>query len=534
MRVLAARRLSREREESTSFARQDEEIQKTVHELGGTVVATADDLDVSAGTTDPFSRPGLGPWLKDPEKISEYDAIAWSKLDRAIRNMNDMSALAVWASEKRKVLIFCSGPSGTLMLDFRRRDPITSLLLQFLAFAAELEWMAISQRTKESSDYLRSVGRYKGGPIPAGYMKMRNPAGQGWVLTHDPDMAPVIQEAVRRVIDGETSEQICRDFTARQILTPKQHSAMRAGKPYELKPWGPSALTNDILRSRNLLGETEYFAKDEDGKALKDENGKRIRRVVRDGSGLPVLRGEALITYEDWERLQAALDRRSVATAPRRHDANPLLGVGKCIVCLANLYRRDWKDGSGKVFSWYYCKNKCTPGINSELLESRILNGIVSTFGHLEVLEKKYVPGEDYSQELAQVRFALDGLAEEYRRGFHNANPERYYERYGKLIEQENGLLAKPSRPAGWEYVKTGKTYGEVFSKASPQERRALLIKAEVIAYVGKPKDDAEKFQLLSHVKLAKPASQGITDLDGSLALHMFFDEEIEKRLQRA
>ncbi|WP_406108810.1 recombinase family protein [Micromonospora globbae] len=541
MRVLAARRLSRERDESTSFERQAQDIERVaVQELGGTVVDTADDMDVSAGTVGPFDRAGLGPYLKDPEKIAEYDAIAWSKLDRAIRNMMDLNGLALFAVEHKKMLIFCTGPGGSLVFDFRKRDPITNLLLQFLAFAAELEWLAISQRNKESSDYLRRVGRYKGGPIPAGYMKAKNPNGNGYVLVHDPVMAPVVQEAVSRVIDGETPEAICRDFTAREILTPREHSARRAGKPYQLKPWGPSALTNDILRSRNLLGETEYFAKDEDGKPIKDENGKRIRRVVRDDKGMPVLRGEPLISYEDWERLQAALDKRGVASAPRRHDANPLLGVAKCIKCSANLYRRDWKDGKGKVFSWYYCKNKCTPGINAELLESRILHGIVSTFGHLEVLEKRYVPGEDSTEELAKVRTAIESLRQDREAGLYDMDREddrkSFQDSMRRLMERRSVLEAKPSRPARWEHVPTGKTYREVFTNSSLQERRRILLKAEVIAYAGKPKDDAERFALLGELLnrgLVKPASRGISDLAGPLALHMFFDEEIERRLQQ-
>lgn len=544
MRVLEALRLSRQREESTSFPRQREDIKKILPDYSGQIVYTAEDMDVSAGTVDPFSRPGLGPYLNDPEKISSYDAIAWAKLDRAIRNMMDLNRLATFAVENKKVLIFASGPGGSLALDFRKRDPITNLILQFLAFAAELEWIAISERNKSASDYLRSVGRYKGGPIPFGYMKVRNPDGEGFILAHDPVSSEVIKEAVRRVIDGETSEAICRDFTSRGILTPKQHSSMRAGKPVQKigsngKPitWGASALTNDILRSRNLLGETEYFAKDEDGKQIKDENGKRVRRVVRDSKGLPVLRGEPLITYEDFDRLQAALDRRGLATAPRRHDANPLLGVAKCIKCGANFYRREWKDDTGKVSAYYYCatktgKDKCTPGINSELLEQRILQGVVSTFGHLEVMEKRYVPGEDYSQELAQVDRAIAGVRRERDLGFYEGDDQGYEDRLGNLISRRKELLTKPSKPAGWNYVPTGKSYKELFTNASLQERRALLIKAEVIAYAGKPKDEAEKYQMLSSVKLMRPASQGITDIAGPLALHMFFDEEIEERIR--
>jgi hypothetical protein len=79
------------------------------------VIDKAVDPDVSAYKVAPWQRPDIGDWLKN--RTGEFDIVAWSRLDRAVRRMSDMSRLADWAREHGKTLAFCSGPGGTLVLD---------------------------------------------------------------------------------------------------------------------------------------------------------------------------------------------------------------------------------------------------------------------------------------------------------------------------------------------------------------------------------------------------------------------------------
>ncbi|MEU8213996.1 recombinase family protein [Micromonospora sp. NPDC049044] len=542
MRVLRALRLSREREESTSFPVQRATIDPVVQEHGGTIVDTAEDMDVSAGTTSPFDRPSLGPWLTDPELITSYDAIAWSKLDRAIRNMMDLNDLAKFAITHKKLLIFCTGPGGgALTFDFRRRDPVNNIILQFLAFAAELEWISISDRNKNTSDFLRSAGRYRGGPIPYGYMKTKNPKGDGWILVHDPAALKVVKEAVRRATAGETAEAICSDFTARGILTPRQHARVRDGKEAAAlgrnkKPiqWQQSALFNDILRSRNLLGETEFFAKDEDGNFIKDDNGKRVRQVLRDGAGLPVMRGEPLISQTEWTKLQQALEVRSLPSAPRRKDANRLLGVAKCIVCESNYYLREWTQADGKSYGYYYCKSGCTPSTKSAVLDELLENALLKQFGNLEIHEKQFIPGEDHSDELLRVDEAIRGIREEHDLGLYEGNRQGYLDRLRKLIDRKNALEAMPSRPASWEYVPVGTTYRQAWEASDVIARRKILLDAEVIAYVGKVEDEIQAAELMADRGKAmkgKHKRAFMIPNAAPVALLITMSNDIEKRL---
>src|SRR5262249_16035892 len=91
-RVVGGLRLSDydgpEEDPSTSPVRQRLIIEEWAEREGSTVVGWAEDLDVSASKVGPFARPALGDWLT--YRTSEYDALAFWRLDRAVRSMNDM------------------------------------------------------------------------------------------------------------------------------------------------------------------------------------------------------------------------------------------------------------------------------------------------------------------------------------------------------------------------------------------------------------------------------------------------------------
>lgn len=69
------------------------------------------DLDVSASKTSPWERPQLPRWLSNPQA---YDALVFWRFDRAIRSMGHMYALANWAREHGKELIFAEGLGGAI------------------------------------------------------------------------------------------------------------------------------------------------------------------------------------------------------------------------------------------------------------------------------------------------------------------------------------------------------------------------------------------------------------------------------------
>ena len=81
MRILGSARLSHDTDESTSIARQREQVDLTCKARGDTLVHVTEDTDVS-GAVAPADREGLGPWLTDPARIAQWDGLMVAKLDR--------------------------------------------------------------------------------------------------------------------------------------------------------------------------------------------------------------------------------------------------------------------------------------------------------------------------------------------------------------------------------------------------------------------------------------------------------------------
>lgn len=132
-----------------------------ISDIGGRFVAWADDPDVSAAKVAPMDRPALGEWLAKP---TEFDGIAWQRLDRAVRSMADMADLGRWARTHKKRLIFAEGPGGG-RLELDMGSPMSELILMIPAFAAQMEVQATEERVLGATRYLRSVGRWKGGRL---------------------------------------------------------------------------------------------------------------------------------------------------------------------------------------------------------------------------------------------------------------------------------------------------------------------------------------------------------------------------------
>lgn len=143
--MVGAIRLSKHTDASTSPEVQEEMIVKTGERVGGTFVGWAKDTDVSALKTTPWEREELGVWLNDP---GSWDVMIWQRMDRAVRSMADMADLGRYAKQRKKRLIFASGPGGDMLeLDFA--SPMSELIMLILAFAAQLEGQTIMERNQE-------------------------------------------------------------------------------------------------------------------------------------------------------------------------------------------------------------------------------------------------------------------------------------------------------------------------------------------------------------------------------------------------
>ncbi|MGW6948964.1 recombinase family protein [Streptomyces xanthophaeus] len=480
-RVLGARRLSRVTDNSTSFDRQGIAIEAVAKSIGGTVVEWADDPDVSAAKVAPEDRPQLGMWLKRPE---EYDAIAWWRLDRAVRSMRDMAWLAGWARDNRKRLIFAEGPGGG-RLELDMTSPMSELILMILAFAAQMEVQAIQERTQGASEYLRNVGRWSGGRIPFGRVPIPHPTEEdGWWLGKHDDTAEIISDMVGLVLDRKSYHAVAAWLNANHPgMTPANHRREMAHPPKPVRPderWNPG-MVSSLLRQPALRGWGTL-------------NGE----AVRDDEGEPVKIGPPLIDDVTWRRLQAEMDSRDKPDSGRnKSDAHPLLGVLFCGSCGGKLYQGWMAPGPNRKVAkrQYRCAAKAhgrtcvKPAyVSAEPVDAYVEEHFLAGMGRVELVEVITIPGVDHRPEIAELEADIDTLAGQLGnlRGPAAAAVGRQIQGRSDKLER---LQAQPVVPARTEEVRTGVTYGDAWRQAKARNDieacRTMLTDVGVAVTVG-------------------------------------------------
>lgn len=252
LRGVSAIRLSVLTDETTSPERQREANDRAAGlnniDFGeGDQRREAVDLDVSASKTAPWERPELGKWLADPDS---FDVIVWWRFDRAVRSQQDMRNLAEWASTHRKMIIFAEGVGGGMQqFDFRNPlDPITRMMLNQFAFAAEMEAWSIKERVMGAQAAMRKMPfRFKGGRPSYGYKIVPMPAehgGVGKTLAQDESAVKIIIRIIRDMLNGKTITRICQELERDEVPTPRDHSSVSHGRKTGGKTGGAKGESN--------------------------------------------------------------------------------------------------------------------------------------------------------------------------------------------------------------------------------------------------------------------------------------------------
>jgi site-specific DNA recombinase len=101
MRVIVAARLSVLADGQTGLDSQEREVVAWAERNGHTVVAVVGDN--KTGKSHLWDRPNLRPWVTDPVKLSEYDAVVALKVGRLTRADDEgVDAMKAWAREHGK------------------------------------------------------------------------------------------------------------------------------------------------------------------------------------------------------------------------------------------------------------------------------------------------------------------------------------------------------------------------------------------------------------------------------------------------
>jgi site-specific DNA recombinase len=439
VRLLAAVRLSRETDETTSPESQRNQITGYAQLYGHDVECWATDLDVK-GSVSPFDREKLGPYLTDPKLIGTWDGIIVSKLDRLGRSVVDFGKLLEWCRANRKTVI-----SVAESLDFGSAAGVmfANVLIAFAQFERE----RMAERRREAAKSIREEGKWGGGQVAFGYRPERN--GNRWILVKDAHTAKIAEAMADKVIVGESLSAVSRWLNESGEPTPRKARKQKGTKQAKTYQWWP-ATVRDVLRSRSLLGEMAH-------------KGQTVHGV----------RFDPIITEEKFAVLQAALDKTCNPLRGERRDASLLLRVVFC-ACGEPLFQTQ----SGNENRYYRCRSKSAgKPCGARMIPMRDLENEVEDllFSRVRyVTEPRLIPGNDSGRELEKVGREMTALTEE--RFVRQVVKPDYHAIMARLEAEHDRLSKMEPQPDRVERVWTDKTLDAVWPEWDAAERRRYLV----------------------------------------------------------
>lgn len=451
-RVLVAARLSRivDSDGRSRIERDDESAQKWAAANGRTIVAVSTDAGVS-GSTDPFKRPGLGPYLTDPVQIASYDEIVASSLDRLGRNARDLNRLRNWADDNGKRITILS-PLMHWPVD--PDDFASPIIWDVLGRVSEMELRMITKRIADNRDDLVERGSFVGKPCFG--FDIWGERGDK-TLIPNPKLAPYLRGMVDRARQGDTLLSICHWLDSEGIEPPKGGT------------WHPKSVSQ-ILHNPSLKGRRYFTHK---GKSR-------------------VLKHDGIISAADWQALQDVLDARPGHRGPILSKTAPLTGAIVCDLCGGPMYKQTStttrKDGSKYKVDFYRChgdgKNpsRCRNGVNRQAVEDFVDDWFTQTgaFAHTPVMETVVVKGHNHEDEIADVKAEIAQL---------DPDDDGYMTEHGALMADLARLKGLPYVPTRIDARPTGQTVGQVWASLSDDAKRRYLASSNTVIRVRPVKD---------------------------------------------
>lgn len=399
MNGLGARRLSNRTDESTSIERQGEQIQLTAKVRGDKIVYMTEDTDVP-GAISPFERKDLGPWLTDPDKISQWDVLYVAKLDRLTRSIIHFHELVNWLDRNGKTLV-----SVAESLDLS--TPAGRMFANLLAMFAQFERARASERRKEASDLAKRNGWYDGGRYKFGYRPVK--VDSHWELEPDPEKVEILNLIGSQIAAGKSRSGIA-----------KQLEAEKKPAPFGGEKWARDTVARVLVQSQELLDES-------------------IRHKVLD-----------------------ALDTTRHPFT-RRGGSAMLLNVGFCGKCQKPLYAKRNLQKGKYLYEDYYCSGRCGAKlIRMNTLDEIVSESITDSYGWVPIMEKTVTRGQSHLSEIAAIEQRIreldlddpdyDDMLSELRRQrteLKNATKERdrvHYTATGQTVEDYWPTLDKDAR----------------------------------------------------------------------------------------
>jgi DNA invertase Pin-like site-specific DNA recombinase/polyhydroxyalkanoate synthesis regulator phasin len=192
-RVAGYVRLSKKTDTTTSPERQRRAIRRLCKDRGWKLVELFEDIDVSAFNGN--HRPG---WSRLTDRLREFDAIVFWKLDRLSRSTVEAGQIAQACKDADVDLVATDMDIDTTSAGGR-------FIYTVLAAAGQMESDRLSERAKDMASHKHAEGEWIG-RVPTGFML------EGKKLVPDPKQSSRLRTAAERYVAGESFNAIAKDL----------------------------------------------------------------------------------------------------------------------------------------------------------------------------------------------------------------------------------------------------------------------------------------------------------------------------------
>lgn len=425
-------RISLDTKVSGSISKQKAQITASVVTKGGDPSAIEWYVDESKSGAIPMrNRPQGGRLWRE---VSKGDVVHVTKIDRAARSAQDLLRTVEYIEETGASVVFVGNHMDT-------SGAPGKLMLTVLAGVAEFERALIAERRTESIAAARGEGRHIVGDAPFGFRSVANPEGRGLVIRPDPDTAPLLREAIERVMAGEAQDSV-----------------------------------------RHMLG----LSKTGMHKILRNP---RLGGMIPEGTGVVTLDGlpridedAALLTLVEWRALQDYLAKPETKAWSKARGYGAAL---RCGVCGCRMYLTKSKrsnQATGGTHDTYTCRRdkhqpgESAPTVMAHKADARLEEAFLLNWDGEPELEEIVL--DDPAVRTGAIALAQVQLQAAQRALLADMSDEDEERAFQGLREAKKALKAAEGLPVdrATETRATGRTYGQAWADADDDERSYLLV----------------------------------------------------------
>ncbi|MFE0137177.1 recombinase family protein [Streptomyces sp. NPDC059037] len=455
-RALLSVRLSILTDDTTSPVRQELDLWRKANDDRVRVVGVARDLNVSATKVPPWKRKELGDWLND--RSPEFDVLMFWKLDRFVRRILDLQVIINWCQEYGKNLKSLHDP---IDLSSTMGKTIVSLI----AGMAEIEAANTGIRVTSVWQHAKTQDAWIIGRPPYGFVTEKDKSGKVRLVI-DPLGHKVLRWAYGAALRGVSASKMAK------ILNRAGIPGANGGK------WTSTTLLIQ-LRNPAIKGVRVEVA---------GRSGRNRSKEVLDTKGNPIKVADPIVTQDEFDELQGALDRASRTNEnPWTPGATKFLGVIVCRNCKGNYTVRT--STSRKVrYKYLRCRVCGGKGAGPEELYTALVEAVLEELGHHPVEYREYARGAEKRDQLRQVeasiKYYMEGLAPGGRFDRGGFVKETAEETLQSLLN-EMDEIAPESTKDRWVLTHGGRTYQQQWEAGGMEAMSRDLLRAGIKFEVG-------------------------------------------------